>query len=198
MWAQEHYSLKTAFVGRHGTPLPVSFGTIRQLRSAASQFFTWDALMSHPDQSLMDRGQHLTQQAGCRPTDLYSLTLFSSGLAARIGNQPRPSVSLLMQHVMWLDKDLERRYRAATTPAARRELSLTGFTNTALWLGWLRGGEMFSAMWDRLTVVDPADAASVDLPVNCGAVMLALQPETKARCDLVAEVILAYRTAGGF
>jgi len=131
MWAQEHYSLRSRGECKgqlHDATL--AFATIRQLRSAASQFYTVDVLMANPGQLYMDSNNHLSRQAG-RVTDEHDATMFGTGLSSRIGNQPRPSIALLERHVKWLDNDLDKCYRSATSPALCRELSMAGLANTS-------------------------------------------------------------------
>jgi hypothetical protein len=53
MWAQEAYSLRLGRSRTDPTAL-VSMTTIRGLRSAASQFYSWDFQVAHPDRATRD------------------------------------------------------------------------------------------------------------------------------------------------
>lgn len=197
-WVMLHYSLRQGSSRRTANEqFTLAYNTIRQLRSAASQFTTWDLMVSCPGRTWEnDRRTVLIQD--CRFTDDISNTLFAKGLGARIGNEPKPSVALLQRHVKYLDRSLDRLYKAATTDAQRREISRAGFANTAFWLGWLRSTELFHEHWYDLKVIEPEDAHTVDLPRNCGAILWNAGPESKGRRDLAADIVMAYHTFGGF
>jgi hypothetical protein len=92
-------------------------------------------MVRHPGQVYMDQGKHLSHQA-CHPMDSLGVTLFASGLKACIGDESRPSITLLDRHIRWLDNDLDCCYRAATA-ISKNELTKTGLANLSLWLGWL-------------------------------------------------------------
>ena len=106
-WAQEQYSLRP---GKEDSSR-VTFGTVRQLRSAASQFFAWDMMVCHPGSAVLDTKANRMLRIPCRITDDFSAGLLATGMGARIGNETKPSVALLERHVRWIDNDLDRRYR---------------------------------------------------------------------------------------
>jgi len=93
MWAQEFYSLKRSRAGRNQS-LPLaeqpgtSFGTIRQLRSALSQYESLSLLVTEPGRTVHDRNQ--VWVTDCRPTDSHALLLFMSGLGSRLGSDSKP------------------------------------------------------------------------------------------------------------
>lgn len=190
-WSQEQYGLRP---GKASDEF-VTFGTIRQLRSAASQYFAWDRMITHPGASVLQDNRLL--EVKCRPTDDYSATLLATGMSARIGNESNPSQALLSRHVHWIVQDLDERYRVATTTLARRELAQAGFATAALWLGWLRSGELFKRSFSDVRVVEPCDAARVDLPTGVGMVAVSLGLDTKGRRDLCADVVMAYCSYSG-
>jgi hypothetical protein len=100
MWAQEAYSLRLS-PGRRdvgGTSLFVKFATVRQLRSAASHFFSWDTLVARPGAAILDEKKRVLHLQ-CRPTDDLASSLFAAGLGARLGEEAVPSVALLDRHV---------------------------------------------------------------------------------------------------
>ena len=197
MWCQEGFSLKQASDRRaRDAAIGASYGTIRQLRSAVSQFYTWEMLVSDPAAAYVD-GQRRLLQAPCRITDSVGFTMHSKGLAARVGTHTRPSVPLLDRHVRLLDISLNQRFMAARTDPERRRCALAGLANLILWLGWLRATETFSLTWSDLEVVIPADGPSRDLPPNCGMLLLTLLPETKSSRSASADVVISYQTLSG-
>jgi hypothetical protein len=101
-------------------------------------------------------------------------------MGGRLRTDSTVSLALLDRHIRSLDQVLDRRYRACTTAVERCELARAGLANLLLYLGWLRSSETFTAPWAGFDVVDPCDAATVDLPENVGQVCLSLRAETKS------------------
>jgi hypothetical protein len=194
MWCQEAYSLRHLPDPELST---LAFSTIRQIRSAASQFLTWDMMVACPNAAFMDNHKWIIEQP-CSPTDGLGYTLHATGMSARIGNQTRPSMALLNRHIRHLHRSLDRCYLAATNQMACLELAQAGLANLLLWLGWLGSSEAFGLAWANLRVVKPRDSATIDLPNGCGLVSCLLGPETKSARKHRADVPLAYKTLSGF
>ena len=188
MWMQECYSLR---MGR-STRDPVVFGSIRPLRSAASQFLTWDAALSSHGGSYLD-GQRRVLLGDCRPTDNLAYTLFTQGQSTRIGDHPRPSTALLSRHIHWIDNHLQHRYLHTQDVRLRAFFLRAGFCNLVLWLGWLRSAETFSLRWCDISVIMPSQADQADLPAGQGALTLRLTPATKSSRSLTADVVIAFQ-----
>lgn len=199
MWCQEAYSLRHSPSKRNEDPAlsTLAFSTIRQLRSAASQFLTWDLMVARPSAAFMDNHKRVIEQP-CRPTDGLAYTLHATGMGTRIGNQTRPSVALLDRHVRHLDHTLDQQYLASTSLLTRYALALAGLANLLLWLGWLRSSECFGLTWSDFRVIEPCDSATVDLPLGCGLLSCRLGPETKSARTHRSDVPLAYKTLSGF
>jgi hypothetical protein len=196
MWCQEAYSLRLSPAKRsEGTNMNLAFSTVRQLRSAVSQFLTWDMMVATPG-AFMDQ-QRRVLQLPCRATDGLGYTLYSAGMRARVGDESHPSVALLDCHIRALDQELNRSYLASTSPLERRELALAGLANLFLWLGWLRSSECWELSWADLLVIEPADSATVDLPTGCGMVSGRLAPETKSARSHRPDVPMAYKSLSG-
>jgi hypothetical protein len=194
MWAQLSYRLQPR---RRKTPdgarMTLSYDTICQLRSAASQYMAWDMMVRHPGQVYLDQGKRVIQQA-CRPTtDSLGATMFASGMKARLGDESRPSVALLDRHVRWLDADLvDQRYIGG------RERMQSGMSwQKLVWLifllcgldgfGRLRLSVFNGTRWFR--PVEAADDPSVNLPYGVGAVIQYLMgPETKSNHSQTAQM----------
>jgi len=62
------------------------------------------------------------------------------------------------------------------------------------WLNWTRSGENFEVCFKHVTVTEPGDGATIDLPPICGAVGLKLPVETKSSWDHQADVWMAFNT----
>jgi hypothetical protein len=197
-WVQEAYSLQFSPVRKEeGLAVPISFGTIRQLRAAASQFYGMDLMVADPSATYMDKQRRLIRQP-CRPTDGIGYTFHAKGMGTRLGTKSVPSVALLDQHIRFLLRELEEKYQQATRPAIRRKYALAGFATTLFWLGWLRSQEGFMTRWSDYDVTEPEDAGRHDLPVGVGVIGCRLRPETKSSRSVTADVVMAYRTISGF
>lgn len=191
MWSQEYHSLSP---GRSG---PMTFGTLRQSRSAVAYFYAIDALQSAPLRSHVDQSHRLIF-GPVRCTDGISSTMFATGLSSRLGTASRPTVALKYRHVFQLDSQLHQSFARASTPVARHFYALAGLANSLLWLGWLRSGELFQLTWRDIHAVLPADGPTMDLPPSVGALLLRLTPETKSSRSRTVDVVISYVTAGGF
>jgi hypothetical protein len=191
MWAEEAYSLRP---GREDDA-NVKFGTIRTLRSAMSHFESINAL--HAGRPMfLDQQNRLIHQ-DCRITDGAAHSFFTTGLGARVGTETKPAIALLMRHVQAMDKYYLSQYRKATNPASQRKWALAGLLNVVFWLGWLRSQETFQLKWTSVTVVDPKDGPTVDLPPNVGVCFLDLGPSTKTSRGVNAKVVISYQSLSG-
>jgi len=197
MWAQQYYALRP---GRGQSKLTnegfVSFATARGLRSAASQYAAWDLQIRDPH-AAMDALNRPIPNLGSLPTDNLAYTYMTSGMSRRLGEESHPSHALLERHVHWIDTRLDKLFRAATTDETRAELARAATANLIAWLGWLRAHEVFSFTWRDMTVVEPPDGPTLDLPVGTGAVLARLLPETKSSPTVTADLYMAYTAASG-
>jgi hypothetical protein len=198
MWAQEYHSLRRrpSNTDPH-SDTHVSFGTIRQIRSAAAQHLTWQYIITNPDTAFIDQRRKLIM-GPVRPTDSACNTAFASGLAARLGTETKPSIALLARHVHALDHSLTAQYRGATTWRLRRLYARAGLANLQFFLGWFRPSELFDSRWNRYEVTEPADGELHDLPRGIGVIRLVMGPETKSDRTFSPDVIMAYATVSGF
>jgi hypothetical protein len=197
MWLMESYSLRTTRLRGTDELQLLSNATVRQLRSATSQYLAWDLMVSRPDSAYFDQQRRLICQP-CRPTDGLGCSLFASGIAARIGENVTPSIALLDRHIRNLDAELEEQYLSARTPQARQKAALAGLATLLLWLGWLRSSETFELCWKDFNVVEPNDGPTVDLPRGCGVVGIRLGPETKSSRTKAVDLSVAYQTLSGY
>lgn len=197
MWAHEFETIRPQPQGRRpDMEHRLQFNTIRSLRSAVSYYLALDSVIRQPSLGVYDARRNFLHSTG-RYTDSAIFSLFSAGLASRIGNDPKPSLVLLQRHVRALDRDLDLRYRAARTPAQRRELATAGFANLTFWLGWLRARETFNLRWCDVEYIASLDNLPSSFP-PLGALLYRLGPETKSERTRRADVICAAKTRGGF
>ena len=194
MWIMESYSLRPSS-RRTNSPL-TSFGTIRHLRSAASQFLGWEMMLESPLSTLLDQQQRVLLQP-CRPTDSYSFSLFTKGFSSRLGTESNPSSPLLFRHVLYMDRLFASNYKSATNPLTRRRWALAGLANLLFWLGWFRASEVFNLSFGDVDVVTPPNGPQYDLPPGIGLVLLRLLPQTKSNRTARADVVISYTSMSG-
>lgn len=198
MWAQEFHSIQRSSRSQDpNSDTHLSFGTIRQIRSAAAQQLTWQHIVTNPDHAFLDQRRKLIM-APVRATDSVSNTAFAAGLAARLGTDTKPSIALLARHVRCLDTSLDQQYTQAATPELQRLYARAGLANLQFFLGWFRPSELFDSRWNRYEVTDPCNGPLHDLPVGIGVVRLIMGPETKSERTFSPDVIMAYTTVSGF
>ena len=179
--------------GTWGRRTPV-YDSIRKVRSAASFYQSWDFMTAFPSGNYFDNKRHVI--GPCRATDSAAYSLYSRGLAARIGSNPRPATALLGRHVMGLDRWMYANYAAATTSQDRRQWALAGLANSLLWLGWLRGGEAFRLQQKDFKAIYPSQGSTYDLPRGVGAILLQMG-ETKTDRSSATEIAIAYKCLSG-
>jgi hypothetical protein len=94
MRAQERYSLYPAQWHRRNSVMDaaIKFGSIRAVRSAASHFWIWDLLLTHPERLTLGFNDRPVVVEGCSPTDEVAYTFFMDAMKGRIGSirNPRP------------------------------------------------------------------------------------------------------------
>jgi hypothetical protein len=196
MWAQEAYSLRLGRSRTDPTAL-VSQTTVRGLRSAVSQFYSWDFHVAHPSRATSDAAGGPILHDGFLPSNSLGYSFLAKGMSARRGDSSVPSLALLHRHVAWIDGHLDASFCSATTMEARREFALAGLANCGAWMAWLRGGELFGLEWAGVRVIEPEMASAHDLPTGTGAVQWNLLPETKTNRTSVADVVMAYSSSAG-
>ena len=197
MWCIEANALRNVrHVSRGNSIGPISFGSVRQIRSAASQYYQWDAAITNPSSSYLTRDGRLLHQR-CRPTDNLSMTMLARGMAKRMGIDVTPSKALLERHIIAMDQELEALFRAPYSSSMRRSIALGGFANVTLWLAWLRSSETFGLRFEDVIITLPSQGLSRDLPDGTGMLEYILLPETKSASTFRADVIVAATTASG-
>lgn len=198
MWAQQHYLLQTPRAGHSQSEDRIRFGTARALRSAASQFYVWDAQLAHPERSMRDPRTHTVYLVdGVSPTDAMGYGLMATGMARRVGDHSRPPIALTLKQILWIMAHLEGLWTAESRQDIRREIAAAAVTNLLGWLGWLRSAELFSLQWIDLKLTRPAHGPRIGLPWGVGAIELRLLPETKSNRTKVADVVISYLCASG-
>jgi hypothetical protein len=196
MWAELAYSLKTVTKG--GVGRPISFGTIRQLRSAAAQHMLLGWTIAKAGQVHIDSRASVVHLASCRPTDDGSIALFTKGLRSRLGDDPTPTTPLLDRHVRAMDEYFDLQWRTSVSESDKVMWARAGLANLLLWLGWLRATETFGLRWCDVTCIRPLDGPIHDLPPGMGCLLLRLSAETKSERGRSADVPIAYTTLSGY
>ena len=129
MWCME---LQSTQMGRHPSRdmalANVSHNTIRKIRSAASQFYQYQASIACPTSSFINKDGKLLFQR-CRPTDNVAMKLFAAGQSRRLGTDSNPSKPLLEHHVLAFDKDLDQQYHSPFSSEVKRSIVPAGFVN---------------------------------------------------------------------
>lgn len=194
-WAEEAYSLKASPIKGKDR---VSYGTTRQIRSAAGWAHTVSHLVTDGGSWTYDeKGDRLRRVHGLMTQDAV-MTRFTRGLQNRIGEDSEPSWALNDRHVRHFDNYFDKNFLAATTPQQRRLWARAGLANTLLWLGWLRAQELFNLRWEDVDRIDPRDGPIHDLPENVGCLLLRLAEQTKTSQTKRADVPVAYATRSGY
>jgi hypothetical protein len=199
MWAQERYSLYPSdwYLRAGARETTVKFGSIRALRSAASHFWILDLLHTKPSKLTLGYKDRPVVVESCSPTDEAAVTYFTDGLRRRLGNNPKPSVVLLIQHMQWLDTYYEGLYRQARHPLGRANACRAATTHLLSYIGWLRALETFGVTWGDVVLVEPADGPTVGLPPGIGVILIKLLAQTKSSQTATANMVLAYTTVSG-
>jgi len=194
MWIQQHYALQTPRKTHATTGDRVTYGSARTIRSAASQYYTWDMQIAHPGRAMRDgqRRGHLT--AGCIPTDQLGYALMTTGMAKRMGDDSTPSVAVNFNQVRRICDILEEEWSGPISIGHQRELAAAAVTHVGAWLSWLRSTELFSIDWEDVTITPPDRHLEKGLQENVGVIEMNLLAETKTNRTKVADVVVAYTT----
>ena len=196
MWCLEERSLQMAsHISRGGEVGPVSFGTIRGIRSAAAQFYQVNALVGAPYSSMLNKEGKLIHQV-CRPTDGAALAMFAKGLSKRIGTEVMQSKPLTQEQVMGFDEELNSQFALPLERHVLLDIARAGLMNCFMWLGWLRPQECLDLTRTDVKRIISGDD-EYDLPPGVNVLQLRLSPETKSSPDRRADVIIASPTNGG-
>jgi hypothetical protein len=197
MWAQERYSLFPSEWRQRNSPLAesVKFGSIRGVRSAASHFWIWDLLLTHPERLTFGYKDRPTLVKGCSPAKEISYTYFTDGMRRRIGDNPCPSAVLLLEHIVWIDRFYSREFAAAIRDDAHIEACWAAICHATSYLGWLRALETFGLCWKDVLRVEPFEGPTVGLPTGIGVILAKLLSQTKSNQVATADVVMAYTSA---
>jgi hypothetical protein len=170
---------------------------VRQIRSAASWYYTQELSMRYPGQVMRDRYRRGMVMPFVSPTDDAITTLTASGMAQRLGTEVKKSWALAHVHIAYIDQHLETMYQQARDDEVRHELACAGTVKLLAYLGWLRSTKTFDAKTDSVTMVKPQDGPTRGLPPNLGAIELRLLGATKSDRTVTADVIIAWSCLSG-
>ena len=194
MWTQQQYALETPRKTHATTGERIQYNTSRSLRSAASQYNTWDLQLACPGRAIRDsqRRGHLTER--CLPTDELGYSLMSAGMARRMGDSSKPSVALNISQVMKISGYLDQMWEQPLTLERRRDVAAAAVTHIGMFQSWLRSNEFFSLTWDDVSVTPPDRHEEKGLQPGIGVIEMLLLDETKTNRTKVADVIVAYKS----
>ena len=192
-WAQLHYSIQPGKTEGFSN----TYGTARQMRSAASFYYQWDLQAAYPYQAIRDSANRDFLVNHASPTDEMLYSLQQGGMARRMGTTGRPSWALQLVHLKFLMAQFDTLWAVATTDAARHEVATATCATLVLWLAWLRGGETFALRWEDVKLVPPEQGAACGLPPGLGFIEFRLLPEPKSSPHQTADVVIAWETATG-
>jgi hypothetical protein len=195
-WAQQLYALRTTR-GRDGEFNRIRFSTVRQIRSAASWYYTQAMAMQYPDQVMQDRFRCGMLMPFVSLTDEASTTLTASGMARRLGTEVKKSWALSHVHIAYIDSHLNMLYETALDEDSRHELACARTVNLLAYLGWLQSMEIFDGAADSATLVTPADGPTRGLSPNIGAIEFRLLAATKSDPTETADVIITWTCLSG-
>lgn len=195
-WAEQLYALRLTR-GRDGEFNRIRYATVRQIRSAASWYYTQELSMRYPGQVMRDRFRRGMVMPFVSPTDEAITTLTASGMARRLGTEVKKSWALAHVHIAYLNQHLDTMYQKAQDDDSQHELACAGTVNLLSYLGWLRSTETFDAERDSVNMVEPVDGPTRGLPPNLGAIEFRLLAATKSDRTVTADVIIAWTCLSG-
>jgi hypothetical protein len=114
-----------------------------------------------------------------------------------MGDHPKPSVLLLISHIIQIDHHYLTLFRQAPDLPVCIGACRAAMTYLFAYLGWLRGQETFRITWGDVAIVKPMDGPTLGLLVGIGTLMINILPHTKSSQPATADVITAYHTASG-
>ena len=191
IWSQYEHSLGKGADGEPG----LKFSSARGQRSAASAYFRWDALASHPGR-VLQTGETCDFREQVLPTDELAYTAMSKGMKKRLGTEANKSQALRYTHIRFLDDQFRSAYNSATTNEQRQEMATAGLANVLFWTSWLRSQEGFNLEWADLHIVRPGEGQRHGLPNHLGCVGVSMD-KTKTAQDKKTDVIMSYHCWSG-
>ena len=195
LWAMEWYTLQESS-NRSGER--IRYNTARHLRSALHSLLSWEGALLPEGVAFREKDRlHVPPLVSASGSLIVQLT--TSGMERRLGTDSSPSVALqanhIRQNIAWRTEAIEV---LAEHPAHQRQLYLAQFAETLLWLGWLRGSEVFNLRWQDIELIRPSRNPKCGLPSGTGALLLRLLEATKSNQTRTADHIISYRTSSGF
>ena len=166
------------------------FQTVRQLRSAASAWYTMARHQVQPDVSSPSDSFY-------NPCDTVLYKYFTEGMSRRMGVEVNPSMALSHVQVEYLDQALEVQWQMSRSRDQKIEVASAATVNLTAWLGWLRGSEIFSLKTNDVIVIHPDAGIRHGLSPGIGAIILNLLPMTKSNPTSAGDVVLSFQCLSG-
>jgi hypothetical protein len=150
------------------------------VKLAASHFWIRDLLLAHPGGLTLGFKDCPVVVEGCCPTNEVAYMFFSGGMKCRIGNNPQPSTTLLLHHIIWINSYFERTYRSVEDDNIWINICHPTLTHLLPFVGWLHAVETFGIQWQDLTIVDPHLVPMMGLPFNVGVILVKHLDQTRS------------------
>jgi hypothetical protein len=188
------YTLQTSRKTGEG----IKYNTDRRLQSAASAYHLWEKMLQFPGHMYRDRDNNVIGASHLSPTDSVIATLGNTGLRRRLGTESRPPVAPRYIHVAFNQEFRGRQYDGCGDDwLSKYEYAADKVADTCVWGGWLRTADNFSLDDEDVEIITPANGALQNLPIEVGAALLTLGPETKCQSSRRVDVRLADTFASG-
>lgn len=130
----------------------ILYNTSWTLRSAVSQFYTWDLQIAYRGQAIRDSQCHGHLMEHCLPSDELRYSLMSSGMACQMGDNSKPSITLNHSQVLKIVGFIEQVSDCPLTLGTHQDLAAVAMTHIGIYLSWLHSNEFFSLDWEDITV----------------------------------------------
>jgi hypothetical protein len=135
-----------------------------------------------------------------RLSPTYSLiaTFGNKGMMRRLGNERRPPFALRYSQVAFNQEFRGMQYDGCGDDwLSKYEYASANVDETCAWGGWLREADTFSLDDEDVEIITPANGGLHNLPIEVGAVLLTLGPDTKGQSSKRVDVPLEDTFASG-
>ena len=193
LWTMEWYTLQE---NRKEPRERIRYNTARHLRSALHNLLSWEGSLLPGGLAFREKDRlHIPPLVSSSGSLIVQLT--TSGLERRLGTDSSPSVALHAQHVHENLRSRQPLVDSDLPTWTRYQSVLAQLAESILWLGWLRGNELFGLRWGDIELIRPCPEPKYGLPPGSGALLLRLLEATKTNQTRTADHIIAYTTASG-
>jgi hypothetical protein len=119
------------------------FGSIRAICLATFSFWIWDLFLTQPEKFPLGFKDWPTMVSCCSPTDEILFTYITDSMQPCVGDNPKPSVVLLLHHILWMEKYFDNLLANAADRLGRINACRAAHTLVLAYLVWIRALETF-------------------------------------------------------